>query len=229
MTSVTPTAEASPFNHDCCCRCACCSSIRLSVKTCWNQFLHQVYITQSNECMPSYPSGVYAVCLFIPLYLTNREMLKDCCAAAASRIYSQFPGKFTLSALHPTAKSGLWKLIQPNCFVSNILFPNVLLQLWIHMQTHNPNLRIICNKGWFCSHFTISDISPFHTEVLHYRRSGGSPILRRSHRTKQLWRKYEPLCNSHSKPALRILKGHDGICWWVWFFSSRFPGVHLLI
>ena len=131
---------------DCCCRCACSSSIRLSVKTCWNQFLHQVYITQSNACMLSYPSGVYAVCLFIPLYLTNREILKDCCAAPASRIYSQFPGNFTLSALHPTAKSGLWKLIQPSCFVSNILFPNVLLQLWIHMQSHNPNLRIICKR-----------------------------------------------------------------------------------
>lgn len=50
---------------------------------------------------------VYAVCLFIPLHLTNREMLKDCCTATASMVYSQFPGKFTMSALHPTAKNGL--------------------------------------------------------------------------------------------------------------------------
>ena len=50
-----------------------------------------------------------------------------------------------------------------------------------------------------------------------------------SHRVKQLHLKDELLCNSHTKPALRLLKRHDGTrhdddaC----VFSKCFPGVLL--
>ena len=53
-----------------------------------------------------------------------------------------------------------------------------------------------------------------------------------SHRTKQLWRKNEPVCNSHRKPMIRILKRRDSVCHdddVCVSFSKCFPGVLLLI
>ena len=108
-----------------------------------------------------------------------------------------------------------------SCLVANtgLLKPTCSNKFFMERQ---PSLQSLCITT-----------SPVYTATPHYLHRGGSPILCRWWFTQ--WSisflKNEPLCNSHRKLALRLLKKRDGTRQDddVGVFSRCFPGVPLSI
>ena len=137
----------------------------------------------------------------------------------------------------------LWaRIYQPDVLYKQLdLFKNRIC--WV-VCLHYPKCFQQCLR-WICD-FTqgrsisfgllllkLSERSAALFTQRHYLWSGGSPIFTQSdsHGAKHLRLKDEPLCNSHRKPALRLLKRPDGTCYDddVSVFSRCFPGVPLSI